>query len=95
MEYEGYESLYQELNKLEPSEVIWSNAESNSSEEWCPIHLHLTKIPKTPFSKPEAETLLKKHYKLKTINGIGFVKFDEKDVLRHTLVKSIIKAYKK
>ena len=32
---------------------------------------------------------------LKSIRGIGFVKFDEKDIVRHKLVKSIIKAYKK
>ena len=32
---------------------------------------------------------------LKLIKGIGFVKFDEKDVIRHNLVKNIIKAYKK
>jgi len=32
---------------------------------------------------------------LKSIEGIGFVKFNEKDVVRHKLVKSIIKAYKK
>jgi len=32
---------------------------------------------------------------LKNIKGIDFVKFDEKDVIRHELVKSIIKAYNK
>ena len=31
---------------------------------------------------------------LKSIDGIGFIKFDEKDVIRHALVQSIIKAYK-
>ena len=32
---------------------------------------------------------------LKSLDGIGLVKFNEKDVIRHQLVKSIIKAYKK
>ncbi len=32
---------------------------------------------------------------LKDVKGIGFVKLDEKDVVRHRLVKEIIKAYKK
>lgn len=32
---------------------------------------------------------------LKDIKGIGFVELDERDVVRHKLVKSIIKAYKK
>ena len=32
---------------------------------------------------------------LKPLEGIGVVKFNEKDVIRHQLVKSIIKAYKK
>lgn len=32
---------------------------------------------------------------LKDVKGIGFVELDEKDVVRHRLVKEIIKAYKK
>ena len=32
---------------------------------------------------------------LKKIGGIAFVYFDEKDVVRHSLVKNIIKAYAK
>jgi len=32
---------------------------------------------------------------LKNINGVGCVEFNEQDVIRHKLVKSIIKAYKK
>ena len=31
---------------------------------------------------------------LKGLKGIGFVHLDEKDVIRHKLVKDIIKAYK-
>ena len=32
---------------------------------------------------------------LKSLKGIGFIKFDERDVIRHELVKSIIKVYNK
>jgi len=32
---------------------------------------------------------------LTNIDGVGFIKFNEQDVIRHKLVKSIIKAYKK
>ena len=32
---------------------------------------------------------------LKNIDGIGFIHFTEKDVVRHNLVKNIIKAYAK
>ena len=32
---------------------------------------------------------------LKKVDGISFVYFDETDVVRHTLVKNIIKAYAK
>lgn len=32
--------------------------------------------------------------KLKGINGIAFVEFDEMDVVRHPIVSSIINAYK-
>jgi phosphate starvation-inducible protein PhoH and related proteins len=32
---------------------------------------------------------------LKDVNGIGFVELDGKDVVRHKLVKSILKAYDK
>jgi phosphate starvation-inducible PhoH-like protein len=32
---------------------------------------------------------------LNNLDGIGIVQFDDQDVIRHELVKSIIKAYKK
>ena len=32
---------------------------------------------------------------LKGVEGISFVQFDEKDVVRHTLVQRIVKAYEK
>ncbi len=71
MERKGKTSLYQELNKLEAAEVICEESNSNSSKKWCPDHLHLTQIPKTPFSRPEAELALKTHFELATINGLG------------------------
>ena len=32
---------------------------------------------------------------LKGVEGISFVQFDEKDVVRHTLVQRIVKAYER
>ena len=37
----------------------------------------------------------KKKARTTLVDGIAFIQFDEKDVLRHKLVKHIIKAYKK
>jgi len=71
IERQGSTSLYQELNKLDASEVLWSKCESSTSNDWCPDRLHLTEIPRTPFTRPEAELALKAHYDLTTINGIG------------------------
>ena len=71
MQGKGTDSLYQELNKLDPSEVIWGKSEDNKSQVWCPERLHLTQIPLTPFNRPEAELALKNHFKLKTIQVLG------------------------
>ncbi|MDP6834450.1 MAG: DNA mismatch repair protein MutS, partial [Prochlorococcaceae cyanobacterium ETNP1_MAG_9] len=71
MQGKGNDSLYQELNKLDPSEVIWGKSEDNRSQAWCPERLHLTQIPLTPFNRPEAELALKNHFKLKTIQVLG------------------------
>ncbi len=71
---EGKESrlLHQELSKLEASEVIWSNSsELNNQKNWCPERLEIKSIASTPFSHPEAEMMLKKHFQLNTINGLG------------------------
>ena len=64
-------NLLQELLKIEASEVIWGTVGEKNTIEWCPKNLHLTKVETTPFSKPEAELALKKHYKLSTIDGLG------------------------
>ncbi|WP_320666776.1 DNA mismatch repair protein MutS [Prochlorococcus sp. MIT 1307] len=71
MEREGSSSLYQELNKLEASEVLCSKNEVETPNDWCPDRLHLTQTQKTPFSRPEAELTLKAHFELTTINGSG------------------------
>ena len=71
MQGKGNDSLYQELNKLDPSEVIWGKSEDKRSQAWCPERLHLTQIPLTPFNRPEAELALKNHFKLKTIQVLG------------------------
>ena len=71
MQGKGNDSLYQELNKLDPSEVIWGKSEDKRSQAWCPERLHLTQTPLTPFNRPEAELALKNHFKLKTIQVLG------------------------
>ena len=72
MQRKGSDSLYQELNKLDPSEVILGQSEDNNPKEWCPERIHLTQIQLTPFNRPEAESALKNHFDLKTIQGLGF-----------------------
>ena len=64
-------ALFQELNKLEPSEVIWGELESAQKPKWLPDNIHLTKVAKTIFSEPEVNTILKQHYKLANVNGLG------------------------
>ncbi len=73
MERIGSQSLFQELNKMEASEIIWGESltESTGRENWCPETIHITKINKGSFSQPEAELALKRYYKVETINGLG------------------------
>ncbi len=67
-----FNELEQELLTLEASEIICADLSSESSQkEWCPRNQKLKLIPKTPFSLHEAESAVKTHYKLKTINGLG------------------------
>tara|TARA_Y100001968_G_scaffold242752_1_gene226456 strand:- start:16779 stop:19589 length:2811 start_codon:yes stop_codon:yes gene_type:complete len=74
-EGQGEQNLRQEILKLEASEVICSSIESSSKKEWCPENLSLTEVSKTPFNLLEAETSIKKHFKLSTVNGIGLNQF--------------------
>ncbi len=69
------ELLTQELTKIEASEIILGESEPYVTKAWCPEHIQLTKIPKTPFNRPEAECSLKRYFKIKTINGLGLQEF--------------------
>ena len=70
-EGEGKNNLKQELLKLDASEVIWGSMESCAKKEWCPENVELTEVSKTPFNFLEAETSIKKYFKLTTVNGMG------------------------
>ena len=67
----GANNLHQELAKLDASEVIIGEFGETRERTWCPSNLHLTEVATTPFSLIEAESSLKKHYKINTINGLG------------------------
>ncbi len=68
---EDSDLLLQELTKLEAAEIIWGEYENTFKNLWCPDHLNLTVISKTNFNQLEAESALKNHYKLTTLNGLG------------------------
>ena len=52
-------------------------------------------ITQTDLGVGEVSGLVDATSVLNKIKGIGFVQLDEKDIVRHQLVKDIIKAYKK
>ena len=52
-------------------------------------------ITQTDLRNGEISGLVDATNVLKRINGIEFVELDEKDIVRHQLVRDIIKAYKK
>ena len=52
-------------------------------------------ISQVDLPKNQKSGLLHAQNILNSIDGIGMIKFDDKDIIRHELVKSIIKAYKK
>ncbi len=72
---EGASTLHQELAQLEAAELLYGKSdediEINTSAKWCPDHLKITTVKKTPFSKPEAEQALLIQFKLKTLDGFG------------------------
>ena len=70
-EGKGTNNLYQELSKLDASEVIFGGLVEMDNKEWCPKSLLLTQVAQTPFTLLEAESALKKHYKITTTNGLG------------------------
>ena len=69
MQRQGSDNLHQELSRLDPSELLWS--EPGDRPAWCPDRLQLTPMTSTPFSRPEAEQALLLHYQLATIDGLG------------------------
>jgi len=89
---------------LDRSFVILDEAQNTTVEQ---MHMFLTRMGKTSqfivcgdvsqIDLPNNKNSGLSHAKsiLKNINGISFVKLDENDVVRHELVKKIIKAYKK
>lgn len=50
-------------------------------------------VTQVDLPKPTDSGLVKAMSLLKEIEGIGFVTFDNKDIIRHRLVKSIVKAF--
>jgi len=52
-------------------------------------------ITQIDLERPQASGLIAVQKILKRVSGISFVYLDEKDVIRHRLVQSIIKAYEK
>ncbi len=68
---EGVAELFQELNTVEASELIWPGYDIENKGKWCPERLSLTPVSNTSFNHPDAEIALKNQYKLKTIDGLG------------------------
>ena len=69
LQRQNSDALHQQLAQLQASELLWSGPES--SPAWCPDGLQLTLVPSTPFSQPEAEATLLRHYRLAGLDGIG------------------------
>ncbi len=68
-------SLYQELGKLQPSELIYSDNHTIESKEWIPDQIQVKQIPNTPFNYLEAENIIKNQYQLSSIKGLGLNEF--------------------
>jgi len=89
---------------LDRSFVILDEAQNTTVEQ---MHMFLTRmgitsqfivcgdISQIDLPKHQHSGLLHANSILKNVNGISFVKLEERDVVRHELVKKIIKAYKK
>ena len=69
MQRQDSDALHQQLAQLGASELLSSTPESNPA--WCPDQLRLTPVASTPFSRPEAEAALLRHYKLANLDGLG------------------------
>ncbi|WP_244279055.1 DNA mismatch repair protein MutS [Synechococcus sp. UW179B] len=73
MERSGSDALNQQLAQLEASELLWaaSNDSGERKPSWCPDRLRLSPMARTPFSAPQAEQVLKTHYRLAGLDGLG------------------------
>ena len=68
---DGVISLQQELINIEAAELVWEEPEESNTNKWLSEKLNPRAISKTCFSHPEAQSTLKKHYKLNTLSGLG------------------------
>jgi DNA mismatch repair protein MutS len=65
----GSGSLHQELLQLEPAEVVWPG--QGEGPPWCPEGLRLTPLARTPFDATEAAALLRRRFRLASLDGLG------------------------
>ncbi|MEA5390255.1 DNA mismatch repair protein MutS [Cyanobium gracile UHCC 0139] len=65
----GSGSLHQELLQLEPAEVVWPGPAE--APAWCPEGLRLTSLARTPFEATEADALLRRRFRLASLDGLG------------------------
>ncbi len=65
----GSGSLHQELLQLEPAEVVWPGPAE--APAWCPEGLRLTALARTPFDATEAAALLRRRFRLASLDGLG------------------------
>jgi DNA mismatch repair protein MutS len=65
----GSGSLHQELLQLEPAEVVWPGPAE--APAWCPESLRLTPLARTPFDATEAAALLRRRFRLASLDGLG------------------------
>ncbi len=68
-ERRGSGGLHQELLQLEPAEVVWPG--QGEAPAWCPEGLRLTSLARTPFETPEAGALLRRRFRLASLDGLG------------------------
>ena len=69
MQRQDSDALHQQLAQLRAAELLCSATEDHPN--WCPEQLRLTPVANTPFSRPEAEAALLRHYKLASLDGLG------------------------
>ncbi len=65
----GSGNLHQELLQLEPAEVVWPG--QGEAPAWCPEGLRLTALARTPFETTEAAALLRRRFRLASLDGLG------------------------